>query len=64
MLAGCVSTFRLLGLYSLLSDLPKKDSLVMDFGLFNLLQHRDRSKNSNDLIQEALDHTRKAEERL
>ena len=34
----------------------------MDFGLFNLLQHRDRSKNSNDLIQEALDHTRKAEE--
>ena len=34
----------------------------MDFGLFNLLQHRDRSKNSHDLIQEALDHTRKAEE--
>jgi alkanesulfonate monooxygenase SsuD/methylene tetrahydromethanopterin reductase-like flavin-dependent oxidoreductase (luciferase family) len=34
----------------------------MDFGLFNLLQHRDRSKSSHDLIQEALDHTRKAEE--
>ena len=34
----------------------------MDFGLFNLLQHRDRSKSSHDLIQEALDHTRRAEE--
>ena len=34
----------------------------MDFGLFNLLQHRDRSKTSHNLIQEALEHTRKAEE--
>lgn len=34
----------------------------MDFGLFNLLQHRDRSKTSQDLINEALDHTRAAEE--
>jgi alkanesulfonate monooxygenase SsuD/methylene tetrahydromethanopterin reductase-like flavin-dependent oxidoreductase (luciferase family) len=34
----------------------------MDFGLFNLLQHRDRSKTSQDLINEALEHTRAAEE--
>lgn len=34
----------------------------MDFGLFNLLQHRDRSKTSRDLINEALDHTCAAED--
>ena len=34
----------------------------MDFGVFNLLQHRDRSKSPHDVIEEALAHTRLAEE--
>jgi alkanesulfonate monooxygenase SsuD/methylene tetrahydromethanopterin reductase-like flavin-dependent oxidoreductase (luciferase family) len=34
----------------------------MDFGVFNLLQHRDRSKSPLEVIEEALAHTRLAEE--
>ena len=34
----------------------------MDFGVFNLLQHRDRAKSPHDVIAEALAHTRLAEE--
>ncbi len=34
----------------------------MDFGVFNLLQHRDRSKSPQLVIEEALAHTRLAEE--
>ena len=34
----------------------------MDFGIFNLLQHRDRSKPPGQVIDEALEHTRHAEE--
>ncbi len=34
----------------------------MDFGIFNLLQHRDRSKPPQEVIEEALEHTRLAEE--
>ena len=34
----------------------------MDFGVFNLLQHRDRSKSPHQVIEEALSHTRLAEE--
>jgi len=34
----------------------------MDFGVFNLLQHRDRSKSPHLVIEEALEHTRLAEE--
>ena len=34
----------------------------MDFGVFNLLQHRDRSKSPQAVIEEALEHTRLAEE--
>ena len=30
----------------------------MDFGVFNLLQHRDRSKSPHQVIEEALSHTR------
>ena len=35
---------------------------LMDFGVFNLLQHRDRSKSPHQVIEEALSHTRLAEE--
>ena len=34
----------------------------MDFGIFNLLQHRDRSTSPHQVIGEALEHTRLAEE--
>ena len=34
----------------------------MDFGVFNLLQHRHRSKPPQRVIEEALEHTRLAEE--
>jgi alkanesulfonate monooxygenase SsuD/methylene tetrahydromethanopterin reductase-like flavin-dependent oxidoreductase (luciferase family) len=34
----------------------------MDFGLFNLLQHRDRTKPQQQVIDEALEHTRLAED--
>ncbi|MDE0941485.1 MAG: LLM class flavin-dependent oxidoreductase [Alphaproteobacteria bacterium] len=34
----------------------------MDFGLFNLLQHRDRATSPHQVIAEALEHTRLAEE--
>ena len=34
----------------------------MDFGVFNLLQHRDRSTSPHQVIAEALEHTRLAEE--
>jgi len=34
----------------------------MDFGVFNLLQHRDRSKSPHEVIEDALAHTRLAEE--
>ena len=34
----------------------------MDFGVFNLLQHRDRSKSPHEVIEEALAHCRLAEE--
>jgi alkanesulfonate monooxygenase SsuD/methylene tetrahydromethanopterin reductase-like flavin-dependent oxidoreductase (luciferase family) len=34
----------------------------MDFGIFNLLQHRDRSKPPHEVIAEALEHTQLAEE--
>ena len=34
----------------------------MDFGIFNLLQHRDRSKPPQAVIAEALEHVRLAEE--
>ncbi len=34
----------------------------MDFGVFNLLQHRDRAKSPLEVIEEALAHTRLAEE--
>ena len=34
----------------------------MDFGVFNLLQHRDRSKSPHEVLEEALSHTRLAEE--
>ncbi|MDA1098419.1 MAG: LLM class flavin-dependent oxidoreductase [Proteobacteria bacterium] len=34
----------------------------MDFGVFNLLQHRDRTKPPHEVIAEALAHTRLAEE--
>jgi alkanesulfonate monooxygenase SsuD/methylene tetrahydromethanopterin reductase-like flavin-dependent oxidoreductase (luciferase family) len=34
----------------------------MDFGVFNLLQHRDRSKSPHEIIAEALEHTQLAEE--
>ncbi len=34
----------------------------MDFGVFNLLQHRDRAKSPHEVIAEALAHTRLAEE--
>ncbi len=34
----------------------------MDFGIFNLLQHRDRAKSPHDLLTEAMEHTRLADE--
>ena len=34
----------------------------MDFGIFNLLQHRDRSSSPHVILAEALEHTRLAEE--
>lgn len=34
----------------------------MDFGIFNLLQHRDRSKPPREVIAEALEHVQLAEE--
>ena len=34
----------------------------MDFGVFNLLQHRDRATSPHQVIAEALEHTRLAEE--
>jgi len=34
----------------------------MDFGVFNLLQHRDRSTSPHQVIAEALEHTQLAEE--
>ena len=34
----------------------------MDFGVFNLLQHRDRSRSPHEILAEALEHTRLAEE--
>jgi alkanesulfonate monooxygenase SsuD/methylene tetrahydromethanopterin reductase-like flavin-dependent oxidoreductase (luciferase family) len=34
----------------------------MDFGIFNLLQHRDRSKPPQEVISEALEHVQLAEE--
>ncbi len=34
----------------------------MDFGVFNLLQHRDRATSPHQILAEALEHTRKAEE--
>ena len=34
----------------------------MDFGVFNLLQHRDRAKSPHEVIAEALEHTRLADE--
>lgn len=34
----------------------------MDFGVFNVLQHRDASKTSRDILDEAMEHTRIAEE--
>lgn len=34
----------------------------MDFGVFNLLQHRDRSKSPHQVLEEALSHTCLAEE--
>ncbi|MGY8797040.1 MAG: LLM class flavin-dependent oxidoreductase, partial [Woeseiales bacterium] len=34
----------------------------MDFGVFNLLQHRHRSKSSHEIIQEAMEHTVLAEQ--
>ena len=34
----------------------------MDFGIFNLLQHRDRTKPPISVIAEALEHTKLAEE--
>ncbi|MCB1739457.1 MAG: LLM class flavin-dependent oxidoreductase [Gammaproteobacteria bacterium] len=34
----------------------------MDFGIFNLLQHRHRSQSSHQVLAEALEHTRLAEE--
>jgi alkanesulfonate monooxygenase SsuD/methylene tetrahydromethanopterin reductase-like flavin-dependent oxidoreductase (luciferase family) len=34
----------------------------MDFGVFNLLQHRDRTKSPHEVIAEALEHVRLAEE--
>ena len=35
----------------------------MDFGVFNLLQHRDRAISPQQAIEQALAHTRLAEER-
>lgn len=34
----------------------------MDFGAFNLLQHRDRSRSPHEILAEALEHTQLAEE--
>ncbi len=34
----------------------------MDFGIFNLLQHRDRSASPQQILEEALEHTRLAED--
>ncbi len=34
----------------------------MDFGLFNLMQHRDRSKSSREVVRDAIDQTIAAEE--
>ena len=34
----------------------------MDFGVFNLLQHRDRSTSPRQVLEEALEHTRLAED--
>ena len=34
----------------------------MDFGIFNLLQHRDRAKPPHELLAEAMEHVRLAEE--
>lgn len=34
----------------------------MDFGVFNLLQHRNRSASSHQIIQESMEHVRLAEE--
>ena len=34
----------------------------MDFGIFNLLQHRDRSKPPQEVIAEALEHVQLAEQ--
>ena len=34
----------------------------MDFGAFNLLQHRDRSKSPHQVLAESLEHVKLAEE--
>jgi len=34
----------------------------MDFGVFNLLQHRDRAKSPHDVLAEALEHVKLAEQ--